>query len=86
MDILEKINDIKDIVNDTERLRIKAKMENPDKVLCPFNRKYAQLPYICTGYRYVCPNLDRQQLACNHPENREWKVTYSGSTVRVLVR
>lgn len=84
--ILEKLDDIKYIVNDKEMAGIKEKMENPDRALCPFNRKYAQLPFICTGYRYVCPNLDRQQLVCNHPENREWKETYSGPLVRVLVR
>ncbi|MBN1850239.1 MAG: hypothetical protein JW932_16835 [Deltaproteobacteria bacterium] len=86
MVIEEKLNEIKDSVNDTQIARIKEKMENPERVLCPFNRRYAQLPFICTGYRYVCPHLDRKQIVCNHPENKKWKEEYSGPRVRVLVR
>ena len=67
----EKLAGIKALLNDEEMARIKAKMQHPDRVLCPLNKRYVQLPLVCIGYQYVCIYLDRAQIACNHPENRE---------------
>jgi hypothetical protein len=50
----EKIAEIKDFVSTEELERIKAKMSNPERVICPFNKRYWQLPLACTGYHEPC--------------------------------
>jgi hypothetical protein len=84
--IEEKVSEIKDFVNAEELERIKMKMDKPERVICPFNRRYWLLPLECTGYHYVCPHLERVSIVCEHPEKREWKVSYVGPDVRVLTR
>jgi len=85
-EIEEKIAGIKEFVNTEELKRIKAKMSEPERIICPFNKRYWQLPLACTGYRYVCPHLDRTRVSCDHPEKREWKVSHVGPGVKVLTR
>ena len=85
-EIEEKVAEIKDLANREELLRIEAKMREPERIICPFNKRYWQLPLACIGYHYVCPHLDRIHIACDNPEKREWKVAYSGPTVKVLTR
>jgi len=85
-EIEEKIAGIKEFVNTEELERIKAKMSDPERIICPFNKRYWQLPLACTGYRYVCPHLDRTRVSCDHPEKREWKVSHVGLGVKVLTR
>jgi hypothetical protein len=85
-EIEEKLAGIKGMVNDGEIEIIKAKMQDPDRIICPLNKRYAQLPFVCTGYQYVCMYLNRAQIACNHPEKREWQVTYASPTLKILTR
>jgi hypothetical protein len=85
-EIEEKLMGIKGLVNDDEMARIKVKMQDPDRIICPLNKRYAQLPLVCTGYQYVCMYLNRVQIVCNHPDKREWQATYSSPTIRVLTR
>lgn len=73
--IEEKLAGIKDLVNDEELDRVKTKMDDPDRVICPLNKRYFQLPIACTGHHYVCPHLDLTNIACDHPEKRESKVS-----------
>ena len=85
-EIEEKVAEIKDLVNREELLRIEAKMREPERIICPFNKRYWQLPLACIGYHYICPHLDRIHIACDHPEKREWKVSHVGPGVKVLTR
>jgi hypothetical protein len=85
-EIEEKITGIRDVVNNAELERISAKMSEPERVVCPFNKRYWQLPFACVGYHYVCPHLDRMRIACDHPEKREWKVSHVSPGVKVLTR
>jgi hypothetical protein len=80
----EKLSEIKDFVNIEGLERIKMKIGKSERVICPFNRRYWQLLLECTGYHYVCPHLDRVRIVCNHPEKREWKVSYVSPDLRVL--
>ncbi len=82
----ERLAEIRDVVNAEELERIKAKMMEPERVICPFNKRYWQLPQACTGYRYVCPHLDRVRVACDHPEKRGWKIASESPHVKVLFR
>jgi hypothetical protein len=84
--IEEKVSGIKDFVNAEELERIKTKMGKPERVICPFNKRYWQLPLECTGYHYVCPHLERVCVVCDHPEKREWKVSHASSHVKVFTR
>jgi hypothetical protein len=61
-------------------------MSNPERVICPFNKSYWQLPLACTGYHYVCPHLNRVRITCDHPEKREWTVSHVSPGVKVLTR
>jgi hypothetical protein len=85
-EIEEKVAEIKNVVNREELLRIEAKMREPGKIICPFNKRYWQLPLACIGYHYVCPHLDRMRIACDHPEKRRWKVSHVSPGVKVLTR
>jgi hypothetical protein len=82
----EKLEEIKELVKDYELESLRAKMENPDRVICPMNKRYWQVPLACTGYHYVCPHLDLTNVVCGHPEKRQWSVSYSGPYVKVLTR
>ncbi len=85
-EIEEKVAEIKDLVNREELLRIEAKMREPERIICPFNKRYWQLPLACIGYHYICPHLDRMRIVCDHPEKREWKVSHVSPGVKVLTR
>lgn len=86
MELEEKLAEIRDFLNQEELENIKAKMSQPDKVVCPLNKRYFQLPLSCTGYKYICPHLDRNHMVCDHPENRKWKVAHVSPGVKILTR
>jgi hypothetical protein len=83
-EIEEKLAGIKGLVSNDEMARIKAKMQNPERTLCPMVKKYKQLPLVCIGYEYVCKYLNREQIVCNHPNKMKWQVIYSSPTIKVL--
>jgi hypothetical protein len=69
-DIEEKLEGIKNCVTEEKLTAIKNGLADPLTVICPFNRRYAQLPQVCISYQYVCRHLNTAEMACNHPENR----------------
>jgi len=69
-EIEEKLVGIRELVNDEEMARIKAKIQDPDRIICALNKRYAQLPLGCIGYQYVCTYLNRVQITCNHPDKK----------------
>jgi hypothetical protein len=86
IEIEEKIAGIRDMVSREELARLETRMADSQRIVCPLNKRYWQMPLACVGYRYVCPHLDRMGIACNHPEKREWKVSYAGPDVKILTR
>lgn len=64
---IDPLDDIAPVVTDSQLRAIALKLQQPQRVLCPYNCRYADLPQVCLGYRYVCPHLDLAQVRCTHP-------------------
>lgn len=61
------LDDISPIVSESQLRVIALKLHQPQRVLCPYNQRYADLPQVCLGYRYVCPHLHSEEVRCTHP-------------------
>lgn len=67
-EIDERLADIEGIINADQLAAIKAQSVSPITVICPLNKRYAQLPNDCIGYQYVCKYLGKDEMACKHPQ------------------
>ena len=67
IEIEEKLAGINGLVNENEMLNIRAAMQNPQRVLCPFNKRYVNLPIFCVGYQYICTAWSQPSCAPRLP-------------------